>query len=67
MNLFIFLILFSTSVFAQSKIAVVKILRGEVTLLTLGKSKQLNVDDWVESGGVVKTSQKSFVKLILKT
>jgi hypothetical protein len=64
MNLFIFLMLFSTSVFAQSKIAVVKILRGEVTLLTLGKSKQLNVDDWVENGGVVKTAEKSFVKLI---
>jgi hypothetical protein len=64
MKILCLILFFSTSIFAQSKIAVVKILRGEVTLLTLGKSKQLNVDDWVESGGVVKTAEKSFVKLI---
>ncbi len=64
MKMLCFILFFSTSVLAQSKIAVVKILRGEVTLLTLGKSKQLSVDEWVENGGVIKTAEKSFVKLI---
>ena len=64
MKILCLILFFSTSVLAQSKIAVVKILRGEVTLLTLGKSKQLSVDEWVENGGVVKTAEKSFVKLI---
>lgn len=61
---FFFLILFSASIFAQSKVAVVKLLRGEADVLTLGKTTKLKVEDWVESGSVVRTAEKSFVKLI---
>ena len=46
------------------KVAVVKIMRGEVDLLTLGKTTKLKVDDWVEESAVVKTGEKSFVKLV---
>ena len=59
-----FLILFSTTLLAQSKVAVVKLLRGEADVLTLGKTTKLKVDDWVESGSTIKTAEKSFVKLI---
>lgn len=60
----LFLILFSTTLLAQSKVAVVKLLRGEADVLTLGKTTKLKVEDWVESGSVIKTAEKSFVKLI---
>jgi hypothetical protein len=55
---------FSCAAFAQSKVAVVKLIRGEADVLTLGKTTKLKIDDWVENGSVVKTSEKSFVKLI---
>ena len=55
---------FSLTAFAQSKVAVVKILKGDVEVLTLGKTTKLKVDDWVEAGAVVKTGEKSFVKLV---
>lgn len=58
------MLLTSTSVFSQSKVAVVKLLRGEVDVLTLGKTTPLKKDDWVEQGAVIKTADKSFVKLI---
>jgi len=66
MNSLIILVvmLFSLSAFAQSKVAVVKLIRGEADVLTLGKTTKLKVDDWVENGSVVKTAEKSFVKLI---
>lgn len=63
----IFIILslqFSLSVFAQAKVAVVKLIRGEADVLTLGKTTKLKVEDWVEDGSVVKTAEKSFVKLV---
>jgi hypothetical protein len=64
-SIFILLVmLFSLSAFAQSKVAVVKLIRGEADVLTLGKTTKLKVDDWVENGSVVKTAEKSFVKLI---
>lgn len=59
-----FLILFSTTVLAQSKVAVVKLIRGEVDVLTLGKTTKLNKEDWVTAGAVIKTAEKSFVKLV---
>ncbi len=59
-----FLILFSTTILAQSKVAVVKLIRGEVDVLTLGKTTKLNKEDWVTSGAVIKTGDKSFVKLV---
>lgn len=49
---------------AGKKVAVVKIVRGEVDVLTLGKTTKLKVEDWVEDGAVVKTAEKSFAKLI---
>lgn len=61
---FMIVMLFSLSAFAQSKVAVVKLIRGEADVLTLGKTTKLKVDDWVENGSVVKTAEKSFVKLV---
>ena len=55
---------FSFSLSAQTKVAVVKIIRGEVELIDLGKPKKLKIDDWVQNGNIVKTADKSFVKLI---
>lgn len=55
---------FISSAHAQRKVAVVKVLRGEVDVLTMGKSTRLKLEDWVEDGSVVKTAEKSFVKLI---
>lgn len=64
-SLFVMIVmLFSLSAFAQTKVAVVKLIRGEADVLTLGKTTKLKVDDWVENGSVVKTAEKSFVKLI---
>lgn len=64
-SLFIVMVmLFSLSAFAQTKVAVVKLIRGEADVLTLGKTTKLKVDDWVENGSVVKTAEKSFVKLV---
>ena len=60
---FVFLIFISSVAFAEN-VAVVKVLRGEANVLTLGKTTKLNVNDWVKSGDVVKTAEKSFVKLI---
>ncbi len=55
---------FSFAAFAGKKVAVVKMLRGEVSVLTLGKTEKLNVNDQVEDGSVIKTAEKSFVKII---
>jgi hypothetical protein len=60
----IILICFSSVAFAESKVAVVKLIRGDADVLTLGKTVKLKVDDWVENGSVVRTAEKSFVKLI---
>lgn len=46
------------------KVAVVKLLRGEVEIVNAGKTQKLKVEDWVEDGSVVKTAEKSFVKLV---
>ena len=63
--LFIIILLNCALAFAEAKkVAVVKIIRGEVDVLTLGKTNRLKVDDWVEDGATVKTAEKSFVKLI---
>jgi hypothetical protein len=63
--LFITIFLNCALAFAEGKkVAVVKIIRGEVDVLTLGKTSRLKVDDWVEDGATVKTAEKSFAKLI---
>ncbi len=65
LGLILMMLINSAMAFAQvKKVAVVKILRGEVDVLTLGKTSKLKVQDWVEDGAVVKTGDKSFVKLV---
>src|SRR5687767_5827091 len=65
--LFVFVSFMSLS-FAQGgeapKVAVASMLRGDVDLLILGKTIKLKKDDWVREGSVVKTADKSFVKLV---
>ena len=46
------------------KVAVASMIRGDVDLLIMGKTVKLKKDDWVTEGSVVKTADKSFVKLI---
>ncbi len=58
------LMILSFPAFAGKKVAVVKMLRGEVNVLTLGKTLKLNVNDQVEDGSVIKTGEKSFVKIV---
>lgn len=65
-TLFLILLICATPLaFGQAKkVAVVKIVRGDVDVLSLGKTVKLKIDDWVEDGSVVKTADKSFAKLI---
>ncbi|MGE3611154.1 MAG: FecR domain-containing protein [Bacteriovoracaceae bacterium] len=49
--------------FAQTKVAVVSKLRGEVEVTSLGKTVKLKAEDWVEDGAVIKTGERSFVQL----
>lgn len=63
--LFLISLLLTLPALAQGKkVAVVKIIRGEVDVLTLGRTNKLKVQDWVEDGAVVKTAEKSFAKLV---
>lgn len=62
--LFVVFVLGMTPALAQKKVAVVKMLRGDVELLSLGKTTKLQMEDWVKEGEVIKTSDKSFVKLV---
>lgn len=54
----------SLNLWAAPKAAVVKMLRGSVQSVIQGKVTALKVDDWVEEGSVIKTAEKSFIKLI---
>jgi hypothetical protein len=47
-----------------AKVAVATIIRGEVDLLVLGKTIKLKKDDWVKEGSVIKTAEKSFIRLV---
>lgn len=59
------ILLSATCTFAgEQKVAVVKLLKGEVDVLNMGKTTKLKAEDWVEAGAVVKTAEKSFVKLV---
>lgn len=62
--LLLVLLTFSFSIFAQSKVAIVKLLKGEAKIIIQGKSSALKVEDWVPNGAVIKTAEKSYVKLI---
>jgi hypothetical protein len=46
------------------KAALVKLIKGEAKAIVNGKEVSLKADDWVDGGAVIKTSEKSFVKLV---
>jgi len=46
------------------KAALVKLIKGEAKAVVNGKEVILKADDWIDGGAVVKTSEKSFVKLV---
>jgi len=58
------LMLHASLVFTQDKVAVVKLLKGNVDVIVGGKTEKLAMDQWVVSGAVVKTAEKSVVKLV---
>lgn len=66
-NATLFIILFSllTSLaWAGNKAAMVKLLKGDAYVVS-GKDKtKLKVNDWIESGSTVKTSAKSFLRVV---
>ena len=57
-------VLFSVSAWSAPKVAIVKILKGNVVNYVGKEPRPLKAEDWVESGSVIKTNDKSFVKLI---
>jgi hypothetical protein len=57
-------ILFSKMAWAGPKVAIVKLLRGNVLNYVDGKPVMLKADDWIPNGSIIKTTDKSFVKLI---
>lgn len=65
-NLFLVfaMLLLSTASWAGNKAALVKIIKGEAFAITGDKKTKLVANDWLESGSVLKTSAKSFVKLV---
>ena len=56
--------LLSIKSFAQAKVAVVKLMRGQATASLGGKVTDIKLGDWLSSGSIVKTADQSFVKLI---
>lgn len=65
MHKFLFLIfLFPSLSWGQGKIAMVKFIRGEAFVTSQGKSVGLKLDDWISRGSIIKTAEKSFIKLI---
>lgn len=59
----LFILLFTSPVWAN-KVATVKLLRGQVEAVVGGKVQPLKAEAWVEEGALIKTSDKSFVKLV---
>jgi hypothetical protein len=60
--IFFFVLTFSTA-FAQKKVAIVSMLRGDAVVIEAGREKALAKEMWVTSGSTVKTKEKSVVKL----
>lgn len=58
------MLILSTQTWAAQKVALVKVLRGKVQVIKPAPARDLKVDDWLEEGMLVKTAEKSFVKLI---
>ncbi len=46
------------------KAALVKLIKGDAVVIVNGKEIKLKANDWIDGGAVVKTSDKSFVKLV---
>lgn len=65
-NLFLVLalLMLTTASWAGNKAAVVKLIKGDAYVLSGDKKVKLNVNDWIETGAVLQTSAKSFVKLV---
>lgn len=65
-NLFLILalLMLTTATWAGNKAAVVKLIKGEAYVVSGDKKVKLNVNDWLETGSVLHTSAKSFVKLV---
>ncbi len=70
-TIFCFLLLFSINTFAQdtkdnAKVAKAIILKGTVGIKPIGEKEftRLNKDDFIPEGSVVKTADKSFVKIL---
>ncbi|MCE3013756.1 MAG: FecR family protein [Proteobacteria bacterium] len=59
----VFFLLSFTSAWADKGVAVVKRLRGEVTVKEQGKVSKLKEEDWLRSGVTVLTADKSFVRI----
>lgn len=62
--IFLIYFLLPSLIQAATNVAVVKLLRGQVEVVVGGKPKALKLDDWVQEGVVVRTQDKSFVKLV---
>lgn len=59
-----FSFILSSVAWSQDKIALVKMLRGDVTIVLTNKTSKLKVGDWVPKGGKIVTKERSFVKLV---
>ena len=63
-SIFVVLLLLTyTSAWAQKGVAVVKRLRGEVSVKEQGKVSKLKEEDWLKAGVTVITGEKSFVRI----
>lgn len=63
-HLILILLFVSMPVWSETNVAVAKLVRGKVTVVTNNNVVPLLQDQWVKAGSLVKTSDKSFVKLI---
>lgn len=54
----------TTAASPKRNVALVKVLHGEAYEVSDGIQRPLKLDDWISEGSVVKTGEKSFVKLI---
>ncbi len=61
---FILLFFMSSFAFAGNKAAIVKIVKGEAFLVSGKSNIKLKLNDWIEAGATIKTSKKSFIKLV---
>ncbi len=60
----LFFAFLSVNALAGKNVALVKILRGKAEMHVLGKKVELKMEDWVQEDSVIKTLDKSFVKLV---